>query len=144
MNKILIALVLAVVMSGNAYSEKASQKEIFDELSYWMKGTNKLMPLQLDNLTTVNSVKYAGPNRKGEHIITYYNQFTLNIIDLGVKISSNWDFFEKGLYDQISMFYCTQPEMKFIKENDIIAIYNYTDIDNKFVFNIGTSSKDCD
>jgi len=126
MNKILIALVLAVVMSGNVYAYKVTEKE----LRYVANEINKSTPIKYAKGLLLESVDYL------ESFTLVYNyrfsQHTKNSIgDLSRGNS------------KLTRDVCTNPDLKLLINQGVTFISHYYDKDWVFVHKHSTSKYNC-
>ena len=137
MNKILIALVLLVGMSGEIFAQKLSDKELQRTLRGGMERQNAQTPKRLDEWTYLIGVSLSGK------IITTYIQYTLSESELGKQINYYWGSYKSELQKGIKNNFCSQPDIKLFRDNNVKMIYNYSDKDKIYLFQIPIDKSYC-
>lgn len=126
MNKILIALVLAVVMSGNAHAYKVTEKE----LRYVANEINKSTPIKYAEGLLLESVDYL------ESFTLVYNYRFSQHTKKSIRDLSRGN-------SKLTREVCTNPDLKQWINQGVTLVSHFYDKDWVFVNKFSTSKYDC-
>lgn len=125
-NKILIALILAVMMSGNTYAYKITEKELREAANHM----NTTMPRTFPNGVLLESVAYVG-----SFTLVYnyrYSQHSKNSIgDTSV------------LKEPMRNASCTNPVLRQFFDQGVVVESHWYDKDYVFVDKLKITKYDC-
>lgn len=127
--RLAIVAAVGVVTIGCA---STSEPTVYEQLQYTANTLNASMPQMIDEETRLDST-YAEPTGFGYK----YTMINYSAADLDL------DKFTQVMVDQITPTVCTNPDMEYFREHNLLVTYNYVGKDNEFVSKIVVDTSKC-
>ncbi|URQ67144.1 hypothetical protein M9C83_02795 [SAR86 cluster bacterium] len=131
--KHLTTLLLTLLVSGSLWADGAKTLDLV--LQEVANEYSKLLPIRLDAVMTVTKV-YAGLNKS--LVYEYELKVKSDITKKGIEKLRNISF------EREKNNYCSNPELKIYRENNIALEHYFTDTSRRFLFNIIIDKTLCD
>ena len=121
-------------------STQMSDKEVNEILVEAAKIHSKNLPMAIDGATTLIQV-LAGFDRD---IIYKYSVKVKPVVLKDGRVRSYFiETLSEHTLKRVINEYCSQPSLKFFKDNNITMEHNVVDNNNKYLFDVKVSSKMC-
>ena len=117
------------------FSQKMSGSDLKEALKYVCSEINKNAPFVVDEYTTLISATSYQNN------LVYLYQLDASMFDDFDVAKETWEVFQEIT---LKNSYCTDPDYKIIRDNNVKVKWKYSDILGRHISSITVTKYDCD
>ena len=117
------------------FSQKMSGSDLKEALKYVCSEINKNAPFVVDEYTTLISATSYQNN------LVYLYQLDASMFDDFEVAKETWEVFQEIT---LKNSYCTDPDFKIIRDNNVKVKWKYSDILGRHISSITVTKYDCD
>ena len=118
-----------------AFSQRMSSSDLNEALKIVCSEINKSTPFVVDEYTTLISAASFQNN------LVYMYQLDASMFDDFEITKESWEVFQEII---LKNSYCTDPDFKVIRDNNVKVKWKYSDILGRHISSITVNKYDCD
>ena len=135
--KVVICFIGFIIVSCTAKTEDKTVQSLVVKLEQVVQEMNDNCPIQIDELTILESCSSNGLN------VTYVYSIDNDL----AKDQFDVDFLSneiKALQQELTIeHFCQHPELQVYRDNNVTMIYEYYDYSGNSLFDVSANSSDC-